>query len=122
MPDLTENNAFITENRDKQSVEQPTEPKETVVLPTDSKPIEVTPTVEKNKEVNAMTDPEGIFDYSNCDVYTVQEGESLLTVAQKYVVAMQQLRYFNHLEKGAKIKAGDKLVIPNKPINVPYGK
>lgn len=70
-----------------------------------------------------MTDPEGIFDYSGCQIHVVQAGETLLSIAQEYVVAFQQLRYFNHLDhQNPKIRTGQKLVIPNKPIQVPYAK
>lgn len=69
-----------------------------------------------------VKDPEGMFDYSNCPTYTVKEGDTLLDIAQSNSVALQQLRYFNHINKATlKIKAGQVLFIPKKPINVPTG-
>lgn len=68
-------------------------------------------------------DPEGMFDYSKCQTYTVKKGDTLFDVAQKFEVALQQLRYFNHLDKATwRIKEGQTLYIPIKPIHVPTGK
>ena len=68
-------------------------------------------------------DPEGMFDYSKCQTYTVKKGDTLFDVAQKFEVALQQLRYFNHLDKATwRIKEGQTLYIPTKPIYVPTGK
>lgn len=81
------------------------------------------PKPEPVKEVKPVAkDPKGMFDYSNCKQYVVQQGDTLLDVAQKFVVALQQLRYFNHLGKeDPVIRPGKTLYIPDKPINVPYG-
>lgn len=83
----------------------------------------VAPKPEPVKEVKPVVkDSKGMFDYSNCKQYVVQQGDTLLDVAQKFVVALQQLRYFNHLDKGNPvIRPGKTLYIPDKPINVPYG-
>lgn len=83
----------------------------------------VAPKPEPVKEVKPVVkDPKGMFDYSNCKQYVVQQGDTLLDVAQKFVVALQQLRYFNHLDKeDPVIRPGKTLYIPDKPINVPYG-
>ena len=68
-------------------------------------------------------DPEGMFDYSKCQTYTVKKGDTLFDVAQKFEVVLQQLRYFNHLDKATwRIKEGQTLYIPTKPIHVPTGK
>lgn len=68
-------------------------------------------------------DPEGMFDYSKCQTYTVKKDDILFDVAQKFEVALQQLRYFNHLDKATwRIKEGQTLYIPVKPIHVPTGK
>lgn len=68
-------------------------------------------------------DPEGMFDYSKCQTYTVKKGDTLFDVAQKFEVALQQLRYFNHLDKATwRIREGQTLYIPTKPIHVPTGK
>lgn len=96
--------------------------KETAVLPAKAKPIQVA-APHKEKEVTTMTDPEGIFDYSGCQIHVVQAGETLLSIAQEYVVAFQQLRYFNHLDhQDPKIRTGQKLAIPKEPVQVPYAK
>ena len=80
----------------------------------------VAPKPEPVKEVKPVVkDSKGMFDYSNCKQYVVQQGDTLLDVAQKFVVALQQLRYFNHLDKGNPvIRPGKTLYIPDKPINV----
>ena len=68
-------------------------------------------------------DPEGMFDYSKCQTYTVKKDDTLFDVAQKFEVALQQLRYFNHLDKATwRIREGQTLYIPTKPIHVPTGK
>ena len=85
----------------------------------DTKP---TPTANKGGEKMAK-DPEGMFDYSKCQTYTVKKGDTLFDVAQKFEVALQQLRYFNHLDKATwRIKEGQTLYVPTKPIHVPTGK
>ena len=82
----------------------------------------LTPTENKGGEKMAK-DPEGMFDYSKCQTYTVKKGDTLFDVAQKFEVALQQLRYFNHLDKATwRIKEGQTLYIPVKPIHVPTGK
>lgn len=85
----------------------------------DTKPA---PTANKGGEKMAK-DPEGMFDYSKCQTYTVKKGDTLFDVAQKFEVALQQLRYFNHLDKATwRIKEGQTLYIPVKPVHVPTGK
>lgn len=114
----------VTEaNRNDSSVVTPSPIKKPTVVPKTVTPINVTPTADKAKEVKqTVKDPKGMFDYSNCKTYKVQDGDTLFSIAQKFVVAMQQLRYFNHLNRKApKIRVGQVLVIPNKPISVPYG-
>lgn len=129
---------------------QPTQPKQTTVAPTVTKPIEVAKEAiaeagkqvanagikkaetEANaelfipkKEVKPMAevkDPRGMFDYTGCEQYTVQDGESLFDVAQKYKVALQQLRYFNHVPKDTmRVKPKQTLYIPKEPVLVPVG-
>lgn len=76
----------------------------------------------KGGEQAMAKDPEGMFDYSKCPNYTVKKDETLFDVAQKNNVALQQLRYFNHLNKATwKIKEGQTLYIPREPIHVPVG-
>ena len=67
-------------------------------------------------------DPTGEFDYSKATEYQVQDGDTLYSVAQKFLVAMQQLRYFNHIRPGRDLRVGKTIYIPNEPINVPVGK
>lgn len=87
------------------------------VLPKKGKPITV-----KGGEKTVPKDPKGKFDYSNCKTYEVKEGDTLLDVAQKFVVSIQQLRYFNHINKLTwKIHKGQTLYIPDKPVYVPAG-
>ena len=77
------------------------------------------------KEVKPMAevkDPRGMFDYTGCEQYTVQDDESLFDVAQKYKVALQQLRYFNHVPKDTmRVKPKQTLYIPKEPVLVPVG-
>lgn len=121
---------------------QPTQPKQTTVAPTVTKPIEVAKEAnagikkaetEANAElfipkkevkpVAEVKDPKGMFDYTGCQTHVVKEGETLFDVAQQYHVAMQQLRYFNHVNKATmRIKTGQTLYIPKEPVYVPTGK
>ena len=130
---------------------QPTQPKQTTVAPTVTKPIEVAKETiaeagkqvanagikKEETEANAelfipkkevkpvaeVKDPKGMFDYTDCQTHVVKEGEALFDVAQQYHVAMQQLRYFNHVNKATmRIKTGQALYIPKEPVYVPTGK
>lgn len=128
---------------------QPTQPKQTTVAPTVTKPIEVaketiaeagkqvanagikkeeTEATAKlfipKKEVKPMAkDPMNMFDYSDCKTHQVQDGESLFDIAEANHVALQQLRYFNHVNKATmRIKTGQTLYIPKEPVYVPTGK
>ena len=68
-----------------------------------------------------LKDPTGQFDYTGCLTHTVQAGETLLDIAQQYTVALQQLRYFNHIDRHTfKIRTGQVLAIPSEPVQVPY--
>lgn len=63
-----------------------------------------------------------MFDYSNCKTYLVKENDNLFEIAMKYNVALQQLRYFNNIDKGTmRIRKGQTLYIPNNPVYVPAG-
>lgn len=120
---------------------QPTQP---TVAPTVTKPIEVAKEAGKQaanagikkaeteataelfipkKEVKPMAkDPTGMFDYSDCKTHQVQDGESLFDIAEEYHVALQQLRYFNHINKATlAIRPNQTIYIPNKPVPVPAG-
>ena len=80
-------------------------------------------TANKGGDETMAKDPTGMFDYSNCKTYVVKEGDQLLDIAQKFGIALQQLRYFNHLDKATfKIKNGQTIYIPKNPISVPAGK
>ena len=95
------------------------------VAPKVEKPIEVKPTepAKEVKPVAEVKDPKGMFDYTGCQTHVVKEGETLFDVAQQYHVAMQQLRYFNHVNKATmRIKTGQTLYIPKEPVYVPTGK
>lgn len=108
-------------------------------LNTDTKPVQQTqPTVkleskpiaepEPAKEVKAVAettqvkDPLGQFDYTGCQAHVAQDGETLFDVAQKYSIALQQLRYFNHISKATlRIRPNQKIYIPKEPVYVPAG-
>lgn len=67
-------------------------------------------------------DPTGMFDYSDCKTHQVQDGESLFDIAEANHVALQQLRYFNHINKATlRIRPNQTIYIPNKPVPVPAG-
>lgn len=90
--------------------------KDTVVEPP-AKPIEG-----GAKVMAQPVDPQGMFDYANSEQHVVQEGENLFDVAQKYNVASEQLRYFNHIsKKNTRIRVGRTLFIPRESIDVPVG-
>lgn len=90
--------------------------------PVESKPVTATQ-ANKGGEQAMAKDPTGMFDYSGCQTYTVKDGDKLLDIAQKYGVILQQLRYFNHLDKATfKIRKNQTIYIPNKPVYVPAGK
>jgi len=90
--------------------------KDTVVEPP-AKPIEG-----GAKVMTQSVDPQGMFDYANREQHVVQEGENLFDVAQKYNVALEQLRYFNHIsKKNTRIRVGRTLFIPRESIDVPVG-
>lgn len=111
--------AFNSSSDDKAPVDKPT------VLPKATKPIEVAkPEPAKEvKPVAEVKDPKGMFDYTGCEQYTVQDGETLFDVAQKYKIALQQLRYFNHVPKDTmRVKPKQTLYIPKEPVFVPTGK
>ena len=119
--DIKSNNAANT-NTDvsKPNESQTTKDSKTVDVPVTA-PI-VDGNHNKGGEQTMAKDPEGMFDYSACQTYVVQKGETLLEVAQKKGVALQQLRYFNHLNKATwKIREGQTLYIPKQPIHVPAG-
>ncbi|MBH9539030.1 LysM peptidoglycan-binding domain-containing protein [Lactobacillus crispatus] len=74
------------------------------------------------KPVEPAKDPKGMFDWSDAKPYVIGKDENLFDVAQKFSVALQQLRYFNHINKATmKVKEGQTIYIPNKPVEVPYG-
>ncbi|RVU70020.1 LysM peptidoglycan-binding domain-containing protein [Lactobacillus xujianguonis] len=100
-------------------VTKPTEPIQ-VTLPTSPVAKEVKKPVANEEKTKAQKKEQSIYDH--CIKHTVKPGETLLDIAQEHVVALQQLRYFNHLDKqDPKIKVGQVLYIPFKPSYVPYG-
>lgn len=124
----TVQNMTQTRVNSSQSTDKPkktpteTTPPQPVVLKKEVKPIEVAPTPQPKEVTETVAkDPEGMFDYSGCETYEVKQGDTLLKIAQKFVVALRQLRYFNHIDKSMKIKPGKTLYIPKEPIDVPYG-
>lgn len=88
-----------------------------------TKPVDNKPTSSPvMKPVEPAKDPKGMFDWSDAKPYVIGKDESLFDVAQKFSVALQQLRYFNHINKVTmKVKEGQTIYIPNRPVEVPYG-
>ena len=88
-----------------------------------TKPVDNKPTSSPvMKPVEPAKDPKGMFDWSDAKPYVIGKDENLFDVAQKFSVALQQLRYFNHINKATmKVKEGQTIYIPNKPVEVPYG-
>ena len=93
------------------------------LLSSATKPVDDKPTSSPvMKPVEPAKDPKGMFDWSDAKPYVIGKDESLFDVAQKFSVALQQLRYFNHINKATmKVKEGQTIYIPNKPVEVPYG-
>lgn len=90
--------------------------------PTDKPVIKTINKPEAEAKPVVPKDPKGMFDWADAKQHKVVEGESLYDIAQKYCVALQQLRYFNHINKATMhIRVGQTIYIPNKPIEVPYG-
>lgn len=125
MTEETENTSLVNKpntEENKVDPDTPVKPKHTEVLPKISKPVVISHPAEKEVKPVAI-DPKGQFDYSNCIQHKVEPGEALIDIAQKYVVAFQQLRYFNHLSKeNPRVREGQIIYIPPKPIYVPYGR
>ncbi|MBP2057887.1 LysM repeat protein [Lactobacillus colini] len=92
---------------------------ETKPLDTPIKPL-VTPKVTAPIEVKPPLKGGEAVDNS---VHKVAKGETLLDIANKYHIGYEQLRYFNGLDKlNPRIKEGQELKIPTKPVAVPVGK
>lgn len=87
------------------------------------KPVQNAVVKDEKAVVPKPVDPKGMFDWSDAKQHEVADGETLYDIAQKYCVALQQLRYFNHINKTTMhIRTGQTIYIPNKPVYVPYGK
>lgn len=113
-------NLNMTNEETKQAVDIVSKPATADVTPLTTRKAEPAKEV---KPVAEVKDPKGMFDYTGCEQYTVQDGDTLFDVAQKYKIALQQLRYFNHVNKATfKIRPGQVLYIPTKPVYVPVGK
>ena len=48
------------------------------------------------------------------EVYVVQEGDTLESIAQKYRTSVEKIREQNNLSEASRIKTGDSLMIPLK--------
>ncbi|NRO92516.1 LysM peptidoglycan-binding domain-containing protein [Lactobacillus helveticus] len=117
--------ADLSDSTDKEKTATPVQPVKSapVVSTPVSQPTQPTQSTMGGGEKTVAKDPKGMFDYSNCETYKVTRGDKLIDVAFKYHVALQQLRYFNHLDKATmEIKPDQVLYIPDKPVNVPVGK
>ncbi|CAM3083473.1 LysM domain-containing protein [Lactobacillus bombicola] len=52
----------------------------------------------------------------------VKEGDSIYSIAQKYHVGMQQLRFYNNVNKHTmKIRVGQEIIIPAHFVSIPVG-
>lgn len=93
----------------------------------DSKPVvkESTPTTTTGGGENTnMADTNKKIDpkFEGCQSYTVQKGDALVDIADKYNVGLNQLRYFNSVPKATfKISEGQTIYIPKGEVKVPVG-
>lgn len=93
----------------------------------DSKPVvkESTPTTTTGGGENTnMADTNKKIDpkFEGCQSYTVQKGDALVDIADKYNVGLNQLRYFNGVPKATfKISEGQTIYIPKGEVKVPVG-
>lgn len=93
----------------------------------DSKPVvkETTPaTTTGGGEHTNMADTNKKIDpkFEGCQSYTVQKGDALVDIADKYNVGLNQLRYFNGVPKATfKISEGQTIYIPKGEVKVPVG-
>lgn len=92
----------------------------------DSKPVakESTPATTGGGEHTNMADTNKKIDpkFEGCQSYTVQKGDALVDIADKYNVGLNQLRYFNGVPKATfKIYEGQTIYIPNGEVKVPVG-
>jgi LysM repeat protein len=55
-----------------------------------------------------------LFAVDKFEVYVVQEGDTLESIAQKYRTSIEKIREQNNLTEASRIKAGDNLTIPIK--------
>lgn len=95
---------------------------------TDSQPVakESTPTTTGGGEHTNMADNTTTKKinpkFEGCQSYTVQKGDALVDIADKYNVGLNQLRYFNGVPKATfKIYEGQTIYIPNGEVKVPVG-
>lgn len=115
-------NLNMTNEETKQAVDIVSKPATVSLTPLTTRKAEQEKEVKAVAEPEKIMDPLGKFDYTGCQVHVVQDGESLFDVAQKYGVALQQLRYFNHVNKTTlRIRKDQKLYIPKEPVYVPAG-
>lgn len=114
--------ANITNEEAKKAVDVLSKPATVDITPLTTRKAEQEKEVKAVAEPEKVKDPMGQFDYTGCQVHIVQDGESLFDVAQKYGVALQQLRYFNHVNKATlKIRKDQKLYIPKEPVWIEPG-
>lgn len=85
---------------------------------------ESTPTTTGGGEHTNMADTNKKIDpkFEGCQSYTVQKGDALVDIADKYNVGLNQLRYFNGVPKATfKISEGQTIYIPKGEVKVPVG-
>lgn len=95
---------------------------------TDSKPVakETTPTTtgggENTNMASTTTTKKVDPKFEDCQTYTVQKGDALVDIADKFGVGLNQLRYFNGVPKATfKISEGQTIYIPKGEVKVPVG-
>lgn len=79
--------------------------------------------------IKASTDPVATApvkpvptEYAGCKSHVVKADETLYDIANDNVVALEQLRYFNHMKhNNTRVHEGQVIYIPNKPVYVPAG-
>lgn len=93
----------------------------------DSKPVvkETAPTTTgggENTNMASTTTKKVDPKFEGCQTYTVQKGDALVDIADKFGVGLNQLRYFNNVPKATfKISEGQTIYIPNGEVKVPVG-
>lgn len=110
----TKASAPATDSKPAASIVTASQPAKAVATPTTTGGGETQTMASTTKKV----DPK----FEGCQTYTVQKGDALVDIADKYNVGLNQLRYFNGVPKATfKISEGQTIYIPNGEVKVPVG-